>query len=136
MRLNFYTAAALVPLGFAAILAASRISAQSPAPQSTNTQYDSPVMAPTPVSRLTGPFAIETSSSMLLMSLPYDLSEVVFSGGLLVVEGLAPKLGKTPPLNCTINGWSVPEKPESVSITLTTKDGKKWRAKWVPDEAK
>lgn len=41
---------------------------------------------------------------------------------------------KTNANGSTYHTWKQPESPADVNIRLTTKDGKKWQAKWVPRE--
>ena len=35
------------------------------------------------------------------------------------------------PLYATVMGWHCPTKPDTVKVTLTTKDGRQWHAVWV-----
>lgn len=53
----------------------------------------------------------------------------------LTISGLAVMQFKTPQPTYD-NGihYAQPEKPEEVKITLTTKDGKNWRAVWVEEK--
>lgn len=52
-------------------------------------------------------------------------------GEVLLVAGLATvELNSTSPRNMVDYRYDRPEKPEAVVVTLTTKDGKRWRAKW------
>jgi hypothetical protein len=76
------------------------------------------------------------NNSFLTMEETWDASLVIFGNGesapLLIVQGMAerPLHRSTRPLNADVLNWRAPAKPEDVVITLTTKDGKKWRAWW------
>ena len=52
-------------------------------------------------------------------------------GEILSIEGISSvRLHNKPERYDNLLRWNAPLKPEDCKITLTTKDGKKWRAKW------
>lgn len=72
----------------------------------------------------TGPLvAITAPSSSAIVLTPTSSKEVLRINGLAEI-----RLGNPSPYQGMM--YDRPEKPETVVITLTTKDGREWRAKW------